>query len=62
MVQTARDAEHGLRPAATHRPDAILLDLRMPLVDGLGFPRLLCADGRYVAIALGIRDARSLEQ
>lgn len=56
-VHTARDAEHGLRQAATHRPDAILLDLRMPLVDGVGFLRQLRAQGQCqqtpVAIVTG---------
>ena len=40
-VRTAMSAEIGLREAATIRPDAIILDLRMPLVDGLGFLRRL---------------------
>jgi DNA-binding response OmpR family regulator len=40
-VRTAMDAEDGLREAAKTRPDAIILDLRMPIVDGLGFLRRL---------------------
>lgn len=36
-VHTAVTAEAGLKKAAVRRPDAILLDLRMPLVDGLAF-------------------------
>lgn len=40
-VRTAVTAENGLREAATTHPDAIILDLRMPLVDGLGFLRRL---------------------
>jgi len=40
-VQTASSAEIGLSHAARSRPDAIILDLRMPLVDGLGFLRRL---------------------
>ena len=43
-VRTAMTAESGLRQAEVHRPDAIILDLRMPLVDGLGFLRQLRAD------------------
>ncbi len=35
------NAESGLREAADNPPDAIILDLRMPLVDGLGFLRQL---------------------
>ena len=41
QVDTAVDAESGLRSATQNRPDAIILDLRMPLVDGLGFLRRL---------------------
>jgi len=40
-VRTAVSAETGLREAAESLPDAIILDLRMPLLDGLGFLRRL---------------------
>ena len=40
-VRTAVSAETGLREAADSLPDAIILDLRMPLLDGLGFLRRL---------------------
>lgn len=40
-VRTAVSAETGLREAQSSRPDAIILDLRMPLLDGLGFLRRL---------------------
>ena len=42
-VRTAMTAETGLREADEYHPDAIILDLRMPLVDGLGFLRRLRA-------------------
>ena len=42
-VRTAVSAETGLRVAVESQPDAIILDLRMPLVDGLGFLRRLRA-------------------
>ena len=42
-VRTAMNAETGLREADKSHPDAIILDLRMPLVDGLGFLRRLRA-------------------
>ena len=42
-VRTAMNAETALREADRSRPDAIILDLRMPLVDGLGFLRRLRA-------------------
>jgi len=41
QVHTALTAEQGLGEAARTNPDAIILDLRMPLIDGLGFLRRL---------------------
>ena len=43
QVRTAVSAETGLADAEANPPDAIILDLRMPLVDGLGFLRRLRA-------------------
>jgi DNA-binding response OmpR family regulator len=42
-VQTAVEPESGLRQAEVSHPDAILLDLRMPRVDGVAFLRALRA-------------------
>jgi two-component system OmpR family response regulator len=42
-VRTAISGEIGLQAAAAFRPDAIILDFRMPLVDGLEFMRQLRA-------------------
>src|SRR3954451_19922367 len=41
QVRTAVSAETGLREGEDSQPDAIILDLRMPLIDGLGFLRRL---------------------
>jgi DNA-binding response OmpR family regulator len=53
-VRTARNAETGLQEAERSRPDAIILDLRMPLVDGLGFLRRLREydDQRHTPVAI----------
>ena len=40
-VRTAMTAEAGLREAARLQPDAVIVDLHMPLVDGLAFLRQL---------------------
>ena len=57
QVRTAASAETGLREAETSQPDAIILDLRMPLLDGLGFLRRLRAQDNQrstpVAIVTG---------
>jgi DNA-binding response OmpR family regulator len=56
-VRTAVSAEKGLIEAEQSHPDAIILDLRMPLVDGLGFLRRLRANDHQrrtpVAIVTG---------
>jgi two-component system response regulator PrrA len=54
QVRTAVNAETGLREAEESHPDAIILDLRMPLLDGLGFLRKLRAhdDQRSVPVAI----------
>lgn len=54
QVRTAINAETGLREAEDSHPDAIILDLRMPLLDGLGFLRRLRAhdDQRSVPVAI----------
>jgi two-component system response regulator MprA len=36
-VRTAASAEGGLRESQAWNPDAIILDFRMPLINGLGF-------------------------
>jgi len=53
-VRTAVSAEEGLIEAEQRHPDAIILDLRMPLVDGLGFLRRLRAhdDQRATPVAI----------
>ena len=44
-VHTWHSAEDGLRQARVQRPDAIILDLQMPFVNGVGFLYRLRADG-----------------
>ena len=39
VVGAAADGEQALRLVAEHKPDAILLDLHIPLLDGLGATR-----------------------
>jgi two-component system response regulator PrrA len=62
-VCTAVNPEVGLRVAGEAQPHAIILDLRMPLMDGLGFLRRLRAlDGHQntpVAIVTGSSTIRS---
>jgi len=54
QVRTAINAENGLDVARESQPDAIILDLRMPLCDGLGFLRRLRATDaqRFTPVAI----------
>ncbi len=53
-VRTALTAESGLREADSSRPNAIILDLRMPLVDGIGFLRQLRANDAHRDVPVAI--------
>lgn len=50
IVLQARTAEEGLRLARSDRPDLILLDVRLPGMDGLAAVRDLKEDARTSAI------------
>jgi DNA-binding response OmpR family regulator len=57
-VQVATTAEEALRQVAIMRPDAILLDLTMPLINGVGFLYRLRQDPTNQDIAVGIITGR----
>ena len=44
IVYQAREAEEGLRLAREHMPDLVLMDLRLPGMDGLAATRALRED------------------
>jgi DNA-binding NarL/FixJ family response regulator len=52
VVGAAADGEQALELVAEHRPDAILLDLHMPVLDGIGATRRLVAEHPGVAIVV----------
>jgi DNA-binding NarL/FixJ family response regulator len=52
VVAAAENGEHALELVAEHRPDAILLDLHMPVLDGIEATRRLTADHPQVAIVV----------
>jgi DNA-binding response OmpR family regulator len=53
-VATALSAEAGLELAANVRPDAIILDMRMPITSGLQFLRLVRSKPHMVDIPVAI--------
>ena len=61
---TATDGEQGVAAAVTNTPDAILMDVRMPRLDGLGALALLkqraeTRDIPVVVLSASLRDQRA---
>jgi DNA-binding NarL/FixJ family response regulator len=52
VVAAAADGEQAVALVAEHGPDAILLDLHMPVLDGIGTTRRLAAEHPGVAVVV----------
>ena len=64
LVARAMDGEEAYRALETHAPDVLVLDVRMPRLDGIGLLRRMSAEGiatRVVLLTASLDDARLLE-
>ena len=53
-VATALSAQEGLELAQSNRPDAIILDMRMPIISGLHFLRQLRQQPQMASVPVAI--------
>jgi DNA-binding NarL/FixJ family response regulator len=45
VVATAANGEEAVKQSQEHRPDIVLMDIRMPVLDGIAATREICAAG-----------------
>jgi two-component system, cell cycle response regulator DivK len=60
-VLVARDGQTGIKAALEHRPDLILLDLGLPVLDGWETARLLKEDERTRSIPIIALSAHAMD-
>ena len=57
VADMAANGSEALRVIGRHKPDAIVLDLMMPLLDATGFVELLRLNPRYAGIPIVVMTA-----
>ncbi len=62
VVGEASDGDEAVRLALHHRPDVVLMDIRMPGVDGLTATRRIAGDDRLAAIKIVILTTFDLDE
>ncbi len=61
-VLEALDGEHGIALAREHRPDAVVLDLMLPTIDGYEVLATLVRDREAYDVALVVLTAKAREE
>jgi DNA-binding NarL/FixJ family response regulator len=62
VVGEASDGDEAVRLALEHRPDVVLMDIRMPGVDGLTATRRIAGDDRLAAVKIVILTTFDLDE
>ncbi|MDX2853132.1 response regulator transcription factor [Streptomyces sp. PA03-3a] len=62
VVAEAGDGQQGVELARRHVPDVVLLDVQMPVLDGIGATRLIVADPRLAGVHVVILTNYGLDE
>ncbi|MEU7894451.1 response regulator transcription factor [Nonomuraea sp. NPDC049152] len=62
VVAEAANGEQGVALAREHRPDVVLLDIQMPVMDGIEATRLIAADERLSGVHVVILTNYGLDE
>jgi DNA-binding NarL/FixJ family response regulator len=62
VVGEAGDGDEAVRLARRHRPDIVLMDIRMPGTDGLAATRAIAADDRLAEVRIVILTTFELDE
>jgi len=62
VVAEATDGDEAVRLAVEHRPDVVLMDIRMPGVDGLEATRRIAADDRLDGVRVVVLTTFDLDE